>query len=1070
MLVLFAGCVKDEALLENSLYDIVARMEYGADTRTSLSGLQEDGLYYPLWSEGDEIAMYVDGDVSPSKFELVSGTGKTEATFAGTREGASCYAVYPFSAAGKQQDGTISLVLPGTQQYVAGSFGPDSYPMIASGNKNEGLDFKNLCAVMKISITGDATIRSITLTARDTSAKLSGPATVSMENGTEPVLVMEKNGSNSVVLECKGTELDKDIPVDFHFVVPAQTYKGGFELSVDVYTDVVKKGIDSDLKFNRSKMRHLKGMELSGIDVDEHQLQLAKERTALEGLYEALDGNNWWSKENWCSDKPISEWVGISVNREGYVIGINLRANNLSGNIPASIGNFKYLEYLNLQANDNIKSVPEEIAKLEALEELWFDLNKCGLPDALYGLKNIKRLILETADLERVFEFPQLELLYINKATGRIPSSIGNRTSLKDLKIYGAVDGSIPSSIGNCANLQYLTISDSNLSGSIPAELGNCAKLEQLILVNNRLGGSIPASLGNCKGLNDIQLHGNMLQGGIPESIEALPLRYLTLYDNNLTGTVPDGIVSNEFLWKNCWAYILNGNDFKIDNLVMQAPSFDVSDISGNRIAAKELYASNKYTLLCQFSAYFSAYQDFTQLKKIYADFSKYGFDVLMYTARKGLWIDARDDIANYLKANAIEWPAVYWDENNEFADCSQDWSMAGYWPYHIFPAYTLVDSTGRIVYFKYDAHKDQSLASLSEFLLKNIEGVELDYYISTDYSQDGTKVELQKASEGNGINIVLLGDGYSDRQIADGSYKADMEFAYRNLFTEEPYKSFKSLFNVSYVNVVSATEGYEHGKTALEGGFGDGTLVFGNDNTCFNYALKVIDPKQMNETLIIVVMNSDKYAGTCYMYYPNNSDTDYGTGPAVAYFPKGKEEAVFAQLLHHEACGHGFSKLADEYAYEHMGAIPTQEVEQTRNQQSLYGWWKNVDFTNDPAQVRWKQFLEDSRYANDGLGVFEGGLTYWSGVWRPTENSIMRHNTGGFNAPSREAVYYRIHKLAYGKDWQYDYEKFVAWDAVNRSSGAAASRTYVLPLKPQPALHPPVVVERHWDSAATNQ
>ena len=36
-------------------------------------------------------------------------------------------------------------------------------------------------------------------------------------------------------------------------------------------------------------------------------------------------------------------------------------------------------------------------------------------------------------------------------------------------------------------------------------------------------------------------------------------------------------------------------------------------------------------------------------------------------------------------------------------------------------------------------------------------------------------------------------------------------------------------------------------------------------------------------------------------------------------------------------------------------------------------------------------------------------------------------------SAPSREAIYYRIHKLAYGASWKYDYETFVSWDAKNR-------------------------------------
>ena len=340
----------------------------------------------------------------------------------------------------------------------------------------------------------------------------------------------------------------------------------------------------------------------------------------------------------------------------------------------------------------------------------------------------------------------------------------------------------------------------------------------------------------------------------------------------------------------------------------------------------------------------------------------------------------------------------------------------------------------------------------------------ENDTYISTDYSQNGVATTLQAATKGEGIDIVLMGDAYSDRQIANGTYQTDMEYIYNNLFTEEPYKSLKDYFNVYYVNVVSATEGYEHSGAALRGYFGGGTLVGGNDNAVFDYALNAISEDEMDEALLIVAMNSDNYAGTCYMYYPTYTTGTYGSGPSVAYFPKGGDATTFAQLLHHEACGHGFAKLADEYAYEGMGAVPSDYVSQIQSQQNSWGWWKNVDFTNDPTATRWSHFINDTRYANEGLGAYEGGLTYWSGVWRPSENSIMRYNTGGFNAPSREAIYYRIHKLAYGDSWQYDYEEFVEWDARNRAAAAARAMVYK-PTNYKPT-HPPVIVNKSWKDA----
>lgn len=342
---------------------------------------------------------------------------------------------------------------------------------------------------------------------------------------------------------------------------------------------------------------------------------------------------------------------------------------------------------------------------------------------------------------------------------------------------------------------------------------------------------------------------------------------------------------------------------------------------------------------------------------------------------------------------------------------------------------------------------------------------IDSNYYISSDFSKDGTVFTLQKASKGNGIDFVLMGDAYSDRQITDGTYKADMELLHNNLFTEEPYKSFKDYFNVYYVNIVSATEGYEHAGAALGGFFGDGTYVGGNDNAAFDYALKAISEERMDEALLIVAMNSDNYAGTCYMYYPTDATSTYGSGPSVAYFPKGGDAETFAQLLHHEACGHGFAKLADEYAYEDMGEVPSDYVTQTKEQQANWGWWKNVDFTDNLNTIRWSKFINDTRYANDGLGAYEGGLTYWTGVWRPTENSIMRYNTGGFNAPSREAIYYRIHKLAFGDDWEYDYEDFVEYDAINRKAAASARTKSYKPSNYKPT-HPPVIMNKSWKDA----
>ncbi|MBO7487170.1 MAG: hypothetical protein J6T58_01360, partial [Bacteroidales bacterium] len=130
----------------------------------------------------------------------------------------------------------------------------------------------------------------------------------------------------------------------------------------------------------------------------------------------------------------------------------------------------------------------------------------------------------------------------------------------------------------------------------------------------------------------------------------------------------------------------------------------------------------------------------------------------------------------------------------------------------------------------------------------------------------------------------------------------------------------------------------------------------------------------------------------------------------------------------------------------------------------SAYGWYANIDVTPDPAKVKWAAFLADERYKYDELGVFEGGDTHATGAWRPSLTSIMDNNVGRFNAPSRYAIWTRIHKLAYGTSGSY--EDFVAYDAVNRKTSAdtpTATRTAV---RAQQRTSAPVVTGRSWRKA----
>lgn len=311
----------------------------------------------------------------------------------------------------------------------------------------------------------------------------------------------------------------------------------------------------------------------------------------------------------------------------------------------------------------------------------------------------------------------------------------------------------------------------------------------------------------------------------------------------------------------------------------------------------------------------------------------------------------------------------------------------------------------------------------------------------STDLeTDDGKVVKLQTHSKGNGIPLVFMGDGFLDVDIQSGFYQQAMEKGMEHFFSEEPVKSLREYFDVWMVTAVSLNDAFADGYSTkfscwLEGG--NSTLIEGDHQMVQRYTQAVdeirTNPAMFYETMSVVILNTEAYAGTTYFGYgsPDGDLVEY----AIGYCPiiGGLESETFRQVLCHECIGHGFAKLLDEYSYQSQGRIPEKEIEDNRLLQT-FGWAMNVDFTGDKSLVVWKHFLEDERYAGadaygETLGTYEGACTYWSGAWRPTDESMMRSNMHGFNAPSREAIYKRIMKTAYGTPWQYDYEEFVKFD-----------------------------------------
>ncbi len=293
--------------------------------------------------------------------------------------------------------------------------------------------------------------------------------------------------------------------------------------------------------------------------------------------------------------------------------------------------------------------------------------------------------------------------------------------------------------------------------------------------------------------------------------------------------------------------------------------------------------------------------------------------------------------------------------------------------------------------------------------------------YSSTDYSQDGEVMLLQQATVGRGINIIFMGDGFLDKDMSKGGkYDMKMGAAMEQFFAYEPYRSFRDRFNVYAVKVVSKNDIFRDEYSERRLTYEEGDSRYFRTGVCVEYAKKVPNPN--NQPLkICTVCNTNESVGRSWCFY-------LGSDNACSFVMD-----QVGPVLNHEIGGHGFAFLADEYVENNETF--TDKTGLDNNYKNGYG--ANIDWRNDPNEVRWARFIKDSRYGNEGLGVFEGGYLYAHGIYRATENSMMRYNDTPFNAPSREQIYKYIMKYSEGESWVYDYEDFVLADEKGRREAA---------------------------------
>ncbi len=255
-----------------------------------------------------------------------------------------------------------------------------------------------------------------------------------------------------------------------------------------------------------------------------------------------------------------------------------------------------------------------------------------------------------------------------------------------------------------------------------------------------------------------------------------------------------------------------------------------------------------------------------------------------------------------------------------------------------------------------------------------------------------GVTTIIDNGPTDNRIDIVFVGDGYTVSDLDD--YEDHVQNALDGFFGIEPLESYLPLFNVHRVDVLSNESGVDNDPqgtyrdTAMDMTFWCNNierLLCVNVSSAWSYANNAPDVDS-----ILAVANSSKYGGAGY------SSSEIGT------FSGNNGNSVDVAI--HEF-GHSMGNLADEYFYTsdtYTGSEPSPL------NVSIY------DYDEMLANgSKWSNWLGENDSDWDGYcSTYEGAMYHEFGIYRPSNNSMMRALNRPFNQISAESFIIEFYKI----------------------------------------------------------
>ncbi|GAA4488657.1 M64 family metallopeptidase [Actinoallomurus oryzae] len=245
-------------------------------------------------------------------------------------------------------------------------------------------------------------------------------------------------------------------------------------------------------------------------------------------------------------------------------------------------------------------------------------------------------------------------------------------------------------------------------------------------------------------------------------------------------------------------------------------------------------------------------------------------------------------------------------------------------------------------------------------------------------------------------FNVVILGDGYTEADMPKFRENVDREIS--TLFAFEPWKSYRSYVNVYRVEIVSGESGVScdpsvtspERTTPLSMRFWSGCRTDGiqrllvmDDEAAGRYADMVPGTSAANRQIVALA----------------NSTTYGGAGGTYATASGGN--AMSSLIMPHEI-GHSLGGLQDEYNYYQRG-VPGGAY--TGGEPDSIHHTLLTEQQMREQHAKWWRWLGDRSTAGGVIGRYEGGMYDTTGVWRPSEHSMMKTLGYAYDQVERERM-----------------------------------------------------------------